>query len=207
MNSQKDRERKCRPFPWDCPDCGKRTVVPAEISYTAESKYDGTVHSVHLPALKVPQCESCGALVFTDSADEQINAALRKELALLSPHEIRAARKELSLSQASLAQALGVAVETISRWETGALIQSRAMDNFLRLYFELPEVRAALNPARQNVGFSAGSAKNEERRGQDQTTPWFARFPCAIAAYGRDEIFELQGRICNQRRILQIGRG
>ncbi len=32
-----------------------------------------------------------------------------------------------------LAERLGVAPETISRWVNGALIQSRAMDNFLRV--------------------------------------------------------------------------
>lgn len=39
---------------------------------------------------------------------------------------------------------LGVAAETVTRWLSGALIQSRAMDDFMRLYFGLPEVRAAL---------------------------------------------------------------
>ena len=37
-----------------------------------------------------------------------------------------------------------MAVETISRWENGALTQTRAMDRYLRVYFEVPAARAAL---------------------------------------------------------------
>jgi len=44
-----------------------------------------------------------------------------------------------------MAELLGVAKETISRWETGALIQSRAMDNLLRLFFESEDVRRRLD--------------------------------------------------------------
>ena len=48
------------------------------------------------------------------------------------------------MSQQELAEQLGVAKETISRWETGAMIQSRAMDNLLRLFFESEEARTLL---------------------------------------------------------------
>ena len=48
------------------------------------------------------------------------------------------------LHQTQLAERLGVAAETISRWENGALIQSRSMDNLLRVYFAIPEVRNVL---------------------------------------------------------------
>jgi transcriptional regulator with XRE-family HTH domain len=37
-------------------------------------------------------------------------------------------REALGLSQTEMAEHLGVAVETISRWEIGVLTQTRAMD-------------------------------------------------------------------------------
>lgn len=37
-----------------------------------------------------------------------------------------------------------MAKETISGWESGAVIQSRAMDKLLRIYFAFPEVRSRL---------------------------------------------------------------
>ena len=52
-----------------------------------------------------------------------------------------------------LAEKLGVAAETISRWERGGLIQSRAMDNFLRVFFALLEVREVLRGAEQDSRF------------------------------------------------------
>ena len=94
------------------------------------------------------QCPECGEMVFDNDADEQIAQALRDQFGLLSADQIRNSREELGLSQRSLAEHLGVAPETISRWEHGALTQTRAMDRYLRVYFSVPAARAALvNPS------------------------------------------------------------
>ena len=63
---------------------------------------------------------------------------------LLAPEQIREGRDALALSEEQLGERLGVAQETIARWETGGVIQPRAMDNLLRVYFAFPEVRKAL---------------------------------------------------------------
>jgi putative zinc finger/helix-turn-helix YgiT family protein len=117
--------------------------------YTLEVTHDGRSYQVEVPELRAAKCTACGEAIFSNEADEQITAALRSLLRLLTPEQIRAGRKRFALSQNELAQRLGVAEETISRWETGALIQPRAMDNLLRLYFALPEARAALCGAEQ----------------------------------------------------------
>ena len=77
-------------------------------------------------------------------SDEQIAAALRRQLGLLSADEIRKSRDALGLSQPALAEHLGVAVETISRWENGVLTQTKAMDRYLRVYFGVPAAPAGL---------------------------------------------------------------
>jgi putative zinc finger/helix-turn-helix YgiT family protein len=135
---------KGRPFPWRCAECGKKEVRPATVPYTAQIKHDGRLYSVEVSKLRVPRCGACGELVFDNDADEQIARALRDHLGLLPAGQIRASREELGLSQRELAEHLGVAVETISRWENGALTQSRAMDRYLRLYFGVPAARSAL---------------------------------------------------------------
>ncbi len=56
----------------------------------------------------------------------------------------------MGLTQRSLAEQLGVATETISRRETGALTQTRAMDRYLRIYFGVPAARAALLAAAES---------------------------------------------------------
>src|SRR5262249_43852317 len=150
MSPEKSREPKARPFPWLCVDCFTRTVVPTVIDYTAKVKQDGVLHELHLPALEVPRCTTCGETVITTDVDEKINEALRSHLRMLTPAQIRKGIETLGLQQQELAERLGVAAETISRWVNGALIQSRAMDNLLRLFFALPEVRGVLLGAEQN---------------------------------------------------------
>jgi putative zinc finger/helix-turn-helix YgiT family protein len=139
-----DASRKGRPFPWRCPECGKKEVRLASVTHTSEIKHEGRLYAVEVPKLRVPRCEACGELVFDNAADEQIAQALREHLGLLSCGQIRQNREQLNLRQRQLAEYLGVAVETISRWETGALTQSRAMDRYLRVYFGVPEARTAL---------------------------------------------------------------
>ena len=133
-----------RPFPWRCPNCLRKDVRPVVMPYTARVRHDGLEYAIELPAMEVPKCQNCGELLFGNRAGEQIDDALRAHLRLLTPAQIRAGRKALELHQGQLAERLGVAEATISRWETGALIHSRAMDNLLRVYFAFPGVREAL---------------------------------------------------------------
>jgi putative zinc finger/helix-turn-helix YgiT family protein len=133
-----------RPFPWRCPECGKKEVRLATVNHISQIKHDGRLHTVPMPRLRVPRCGACGELVFDNDSDEQIARALRDQLGLLSSDQIRKNRDVLGITQRSLAEHLGVAVETISRWETGALTQTKAMDRYLRVYFGVPAARAAL---------------------------------------------------------------
>jgi putative zinc finger/helix-turn-helix YgiT family protein len=145
MTSEQNKvPEKIKPFPWRCLECGKKEVYPAVVSHTSEIRHDGRLYTVKVPKLRVPRCKSCGELVFENEADEQISSALREKLGLLNAEEIRGNRDKLGLSQRELAEHLGVAVETISRWENGVLIPSRAMDRYLRLYFTVPAARSAL---------------------------------------------------------------
>lgn len=142
--AQGERVSAGKPFPWRCPECGKREVQRATVRHVSAIRHDGRLYEIEVPALRVPKCAACGELVFDNDADGQIAQALRAHLGLLPAEQIRSNREQLHLSQRELAEHLGVAVETISRWETGALTQSRAMDRYLRVYFGVPEARAAL---------------------------------------------------------------
>lgn len=106
--------------------------------------HEGRLHAVEVSNLTVPRCEHCGELVFNDDAEAQVRGALRRQLRLLTPQEIRAARTGLGLSEKNLADRLGVPETAVSRWETESQIQSRALDNLMRVFFTLPEVRSVL---------------------------------------------------------------
>ena len=74
---------------------------------------------------------------------------------MLTPEEIREGREKLGLTQKQFANLLGVGEATVSRWETGAQIQQRAMDRFLRACLASP---AAVELLRSDFQASARSA-------------------------------------------------
>ncbi len=184
-----------RPFPWLCPHCLERAVRPQVRPHTAIVKHDGLEHHLHIPALEVPTCEKCGDELFDNRVDDQISDALRAKLHLLTPVQIRHVRKALDLSQRELAQRLKIASATISRWETGALIQSSAMDNYLRTFFAFPIVREALigpgqdpNLGIASVGEACGRPTGPRlalsREPADPVISFSDRFQYAEATYG-----------------------
>jgi ribosome-binding protein aMBF1 (putative translation factor) len=132
-------------YPRRCAECGKAEVRRTTIPYNAEVKHDGTLYAFHIPALQVDKCDACGEVLFTNVTDDQISYALREHLCLLTPKYIRDALMALGMRQKELGNRIGVAPETISRWISGTHIQSRAMDNLMRLFFAFNNVRSALN--------------------------------------------------------------
>lgn len=139
-----------RPFPWQCRHCGKGQVVMNTLSYDAEVRHDGRLYTFTVPRLDIPVCQACAEKVFTEKVDEQINGALRAHLRLLTPEEMRTALARLDLTQKEVAERLGIAEATLSRWLNETQIQSRAMDNLLRVYFAFPKVREALRGPEQD---------------------------------------------------------
>ena len=114
------------------------------VEYDAETRHDGRVHQFTIPKLQIPCCQACGEKVFTEDVDQQVNDALRRHLRLLTPKQMSDAITELGITQKELAERLGIAEATLSRWLTETQIQSRALDNLLRLFIAIPDVRSAL---------------------------------------------------------------
>src|SRR5437870_1194771 len=139
-----------RPFPWKCRHCFQNRVVMSTVRYDAEVRHDGRLHSFTVPLLRIPVCEACGEKVFTEEVDDQIGAALRSHLHLLSPEEMRAGLDRLNMTQKEAAERLGIAEATLSRWLTDTQIQSRALDNLVRVFFAFPVVREALHGESQD---------------------------------------------------------
>ncbi len=150
-----------RPFPWRCRHCGKNEVLMTTIEYTADVRHDGRLHTFTIPNLQIPVCKSCTEKVFTEDVDKQVNDALRLHLKILTPAQIYDDLKRLDLTQKELAQRLGIAEATLSRWLNEIQIQSRSMDNLLRVFFAFPQVRARYvgNHKILNSGFQMVSLK------------------------------------------------
>lgn len=138
----------------------------ATISYEAEVRHDGRLYAFTVPDLRLPVCQACGSKVFTEKVDDQINAALRLNLHLLTPDEMRKGLERVDMTQKETAERLGVAEATLSRWLNETQIQSRAMDNLLRVFFAFPQVRCALSGDGQDPQLGATDISGQQRRHQ-----------------------------------------
>ena len=146
MNKQSSSvTSKAKPYPRRCAVCGEVAVSRCHIPYDAAVRHDGKLHAFSIASLGIDRCERCGEQFFTTSTDEEINLALRSYLGLLTPGEIRAGLALCNVSQKKFAEHLGIAAETVSRWLTGASIQTRSLDKLMRLYFTMASVRVALS--------------------------------------------------------------
>lgn len=133
-----------RMFSKKCSRCGRRDVMLATVPYEIRAHHDGRDYDLKIPALSVPQCGACGNISFDHDASEQVSQALRQAAKLLEPAAIQHQREKLGLSQAAVAEMLGVEAAEFGRWEAGEQIQSRSADRFLRSFFTVPELRTTL---------------------------------------------------------------
>lgn len=138
-----------------CPKCGNRTRVPAQIDHRQRIRLDRTWYDVHIPALPVEKCSTCDAVYFGGEADSAIQHALREAAGLLQPTEIQHGMKALGIqTQRELAELLGVAPESLTRWMTGDVIQGRLANTLMSVFFACPEAREFLR--RQAAGERRG---------------------------------------------------
>lgn len=146
-----------RPFPWKCRECREKAVKPFVTNYTAELEHDGRLYTVSVNELSILRCEACGSQLLPDEAFAKVMDQLRREAKLLMPSEIRAGRNNLKLSQKDFAYLLGVAPETVSRWENGGQIQQRVMNDFIKAFFNVPQLREFLRALRGRAEPAVGT--------------------------------------------------
>jgi hypothetical protein len=103
-------------------------VQRTEIAYDAQVTHEGRTHRFHIPRLAIDKCARCGEEVFTNRTNDQITAALREFLGLIAPEDIFRLLVDQHLSEAGLAERLGLPPETVSHWLNGLAIQTPAQD-------------------------------------------------------------------------------
>lgn len=119
-------------FPRKCAECGgevRRSTEPIAVDVRGET--------VRVPGIEHGRCAVCGEEYLPlDAAERLQKEAVRRLKAtrgLLSPEEIRAIRRSLSMSQAEFEKLLGVGPKTVVRWENGTVFQSATADRLMRL--------------------------------------------------------------------------
>ena len=128
-----------------CYQCGAgftRRIAPP---HHRKLRYEGTACDVLVTDMPEWHCATCDLSVTDEEGDEPLQAALRRHVGLLTPQQIKAGIKELGITQEKFAEKIRCAPESVSRWLNGAVLQSRVYDCLMRIYFQFPQVRGALD--------------------------------------------------------------
>lgn len=117
-----------------CVECGG----PVTTERNAVRRYDlGGLPHVELHGVEVSRCTACGKEEVAIPRIAQLHRVLAevfvRQHRMLAPVEVRFLRKHVGLSGGDFAQRMGVARETVSRWETGASPMGAVADRLLRL--------------------------------------------------------------------------
>jgi putative zinc finger/helix-turn-helix YgiT family protein len=104
---------------------------------TADRSVDLNGQVLVVLADRFMKCDSCKEEYYTDEQSSEysrkFNDARRRNEGLLTGGEIQKLRRSMLLSQVQLESALGVSKKTLVRWESGTAVQSKALDDVLRL--------------------------------------------------------------------------
>ncbi len=115
-----------------CPACGSVEVITRR--ERQRFPYGQGKGVVELEVLvPVRRCSACNFEYLDDSSDAIRHDALCKHLGVLTPEDIRRLRDAYGLSRAEFARLTRLGEATLSRWETGVLVQNAANDEYLRL--------------------------------------------------------------------------
>ena len=136
-----------------CYQCGETFAKRVAPPHCRKLRYEGAAHDVLVTDMPEWHCSACNLSVTDEEGDEPLQAALRRHVGLLTPQQIKAGIKDLGITQEKFAERIRCAPESISRWLNGAVLQSRVYDCLMRVYFQFPEVRGALEQFSPEASF------------------------------------------------------
>src|SRR5512141_2023438 len=106
-----------------CSDCGQGTMIEGRVQDYDASALVG-LDAVVLRSAPALVCDRCGHVMFEGKVVEEVTHELARLIVRhgedLRPEEIRFLREVMGMTQAELAERLGVSRATVNRWETGS---------------------------------------------------------------------------------------
>ena len=118
--------------PTICPSCGENTLVRR--SRKKRYSYKGFQYEIDQPGL---YCDNCKEVFLTPQdmkiSDEALRNCRRRVEGFLSPPEIKEIRGMLGLSQKGAGKLFGGGPRAFSKYERGETLQSKTLDQLLRL--------------------------------------------------------------------------
>lgn len=146
-----------------CPECGNALV---KTTSPLEEEYKGV--KLTIDGISRLECEVCGEYIISaeecDKLEEQLQRKYRETMGLLQPEEIVELRKKRGWTQKELEQVLGVTSPSVSRWETGRVVQSKVCDNLMRCLRDYDYVACDLDRRHKNEVDAMRSAERQATR-------------------------------------------
>lgn len=128
-------------------------------------------HDIEVPGYKKLRCHNCGEAV---AEPESVKASLpivrdaqRRIDGLLTGNEIKNIRKSLGYTQEQMGNILGGGEKAFARYETGKVMQSKPMDNLLRILREYPDAIHTLIPKDKEICFTRETNQKPYNPGND----------------------------------------
>jgi len=138
-----------------CAICGKDELVEKHGTFVFEWPADVAARPSRFRDAGWWVCDACGEEVLPAELIARVEAERYRIEGLLGPSEVREVRTRMGLSQRDMSKLLGVGDKTYTRWELGLSVQTKSMDNLIRLADQRPEVLAEIE-----------SHRRPERRGE-----------------------------------------
>lgn len=164
----------------ECGICGGEAVLTSEEREVWIGKRSAVVEDQFF------RCSVCGEELYEpgqmDAVMLRASTAIRADLGLMMPEEIRELRESLALSQADFERLLGVGEKTVVRWEKGTVFQNQATDALLSALRDVAGVAAYLS-ARTDVVVSK-PAQHIELTAFGGVVPVFTRIGDELRQFG-----------------------
>ena len=126
-------------------NCPKGHGAMVEKKVEKSVPFKGITVKVIEDAFVCPVCGlSAGTVQSAGKVQNALSEAYRQQVGLLSGEDLRRLRKGKGMTQADLAEAMGVGVASIKRWETGS-IQTKSMDQALRQHLMTNAIESHVN--------------------------------------------------------------
>ncbi len=140
-----------------CPLCGKEELQKKTGTFHFDIPDDGTnpdarEFEVDIPNAEWDECGSCGEIILSHDLQKRIQRWQYTRQGMLTPEELKAIRERFGLSQVEMGRRLGVGDKSYSRWENSLSMQTKAIDNLVRMFAKNPELFYELENERSSSG-------------------------------------------------------
>jgi len=134
---------------YTCCSCGQNALETKRGTFVFQVPPEIPGGVMRVPDAEWQECSNCGERVLPNKLFRALHAERSRRLGLLSAEEIKAIRENLGLTQAQMAELLGVGEKTYTRWESGKSIQNKSSDNLIRMAQQCPELLSSIDAQRQ----------------------------------------------------------